>query len=200
MSYDEKALEAKKAEITAIAEGAIEKLTGDSERVANSVIEAFATLTPPERPPMSLDLIVMGLGPRPSAASRKPGNIVLNWRKLVEIIPDATLAATGAKESSWLMLLAALYIWNKLWRAAEEKLTDIEATIILALWKNKNADKKISMDGGYEKANAVRSGFNLSPISRITYEHAINRLLELGCVELENDWLWLREWVRVKYS
>jgi hypothetical protein len=147
-----------------------------------------------------MELIVLNVARAPRGRSRKPGNVLLNWRKLLEIVPDTTLAAAGAVESRWLTALAALYVWNKLWRGAEEKLTDAEATIIFALWKIRNSESKVSMDDGFEHTNLVRDGFKLPPLPRGAYEEAIDRLLEMSCVELEDNWLWLREWVRIKYS
>jgi len=58
--------------------------------------------------------------------SRKPGNIFLNWRKLMDIVPDAAIATAG-------------------------------------------------------------------------YNKAINRLLAMECIEIDNGIISLREWVRVSY-
>jgi hypothetical protein len=201
MSYDERALQAKKIELTAVAEHAVDKHTTNGASVANLVVQAFAKLSPPENPEVYAELIVLSVARRPTGESRKAGNIYLNWKKLVDIVPDAALAAAGgAAGPPWLLVLAGLYIWNKLWRGAQEKLTDIEATIILALWRNRNAENKISEDEGYEKTNVLRREFELPELSKASYQEAINRLLKIDCIELDEGWLWLREWVRVAYS
>jgi hypothetical protein len=201
MSYNEGALQTKKIELTALAEHAFEKHTADKAPLAHLVVEAFAELSPPEDSKGYMHLIVLSVAKLPTAESRKAGNIYLNWKKLIEIVPDGALAAAGAATGpSWLIPLAGLYIWNKLWCGVHEKLTDVEATVILALWKNRNIKNKISEDEGYEKTNALRLGLNLPELSRASYEEAISRLLKMKCVKLENGWLWLREWVRVSYS
>jgi hypothetical protein len=50
MSYDEEALKAKKIELAALAEHAVEELTTDKVLLARLVVEAFAELSPPETP------------------------------------------------------------------------------------------------------------------------------------------------------
>jgi hypothetical protein len=201
MTYDEEALRAKQVELTALAEQAIEQHTTDKAPIAHLVVEAFADLSAPEKPPSYMRLIVLNVAKTPTASSRKAGNIYLNWKKLIDIVPDGTLAAAGATTGpSWLIPLAGLYIWNKLWCGSEEKLTEVEATVILALWKNKNSMNKILEEDGYEKTNVIRSDYSLPKLSKSSYESAINRLLKMKCVKLENGWLWLREWVRVTYS
>lgn len=199
MSRDNQALELKKAELAKLAEIAINERAADSASIARLVVGAFASVTPPIEPPVRIELIVMNVSRTPRAESRKPGNIVLSWRKLFEIVPDATLAAAGAKEATWLIPFAALYIWSKLWRAAKEDLTDVEATILYALWKSRNAKNKVESGIGYEKTNSARLECGLPAISRDSYQKAVDRLLKLQCVEMKDGWLWLREWVRVTY-
>ena len=49
MSYDERALQAKEIELTAIAENAVQKHTTNKASVATLVVQAFAKLSPPEK-------------------------------------------------------------------------------------------------------------------------------------------------------
>ena len=107
MSYDEGALEAKKKELTALAEQAVGEHTTDKSPVADLVVQAFAELSPPENLTIYVHLIVLSMAEQPAAESRKAGNIYLNWKKLIDIVPDAALAAAGAASGpSWLIPLA----------------------------------------------------------------------------------------------
>src|ERR1044072_1566871 len=201
VTYDEEAFRAKQTELIALAEEAVEQHTTDTAPVAELVVEAFVKLSAPEKPPIHTHLIVLNVAQTPAAASRKAGNIYLNWKKLIDIVPDGTLAAAGAATGpSWLIPLAGLYIWNKLWSGSEEKLTEVEATVILALWKNRNGQNKILEEDGYEKTNIIRLEIGLPKLSKATYQSAINRLLKMECIKLENGWIWLREWVRLVCS
>src|SRR5262249_10110301 len=127
----------------------------------------------------------------------------LNWRKLIDIVPDISLAGLGAVTlpvaPAIAAVLAALYVWNKLWRGSVEELSDVEAVTILALWQNRNPQKKISEQDGFTKTNDLRATYSLPPLSQRQYAGAISRLIEIDCIELENGVIWLREWVRVKY-
>jgi hypothetical protein len=166
---------------------------------AKSLVDAFADITPPELP--GLELITINSLYRPTARSRKPGNLLLNWRKLMDIVPDVTLASAGAVGLPvWAIPLAALYVWNKVWRGTSEEFTQTEATIILALWKNRNGENRISEDDGFSKTNSVRTATGLSPLTRGDYIEAIDRLIRIQCIELTNGIIWLREWIRVKYG
>lgn len=36
-------------------------------------------------------------------------------------------------------------------------------------------------------------------LTEAEYQRAVNRLVEMKCIELDDGIIWLREWVRVKY-
>lgn len=73
----------------------------------------------------------------------------------MDVVPDAALIAARAAAQPWLWPLAGLSIWNKVWRGMEEKLSDVEATTIWGLWKNRNGQNKIPEDVGFAKTNAL---------------------------------------------
>jgi hypothetical protein len=197
---DEKAREAKQTELVLIAQDAMARMGTNNPQLARAVVEAFAKITAPKEPSPFADFTTLYVGERPRGESRKPGNIILNWHKLIEFVPDATLAAAAAKDMTWLIPFAALYIWLKLWRAAKEDLTDVEATVIFAFWKYKDATNKIPLDAGFEKTKTARAELKLPAISRETYEKAVNRLLDLDCIDLKDGSVRLRELVKVSYS
>lgn len=201
VSFDKKALETKALELTFVAKLAVEQHSPSGDVVAAATMGAFAELSPPTEPELLAQLIVLSVARQPRAESRKPGNIYLNWRKLVDIVPDGVLAAAGAATGpSWLIPFAGLYIWNKVRRGSEEQLTDIEATVVLGLWKSRDANNKVSEDVGFARTNSVRRDYALPELSRFSYEEALTRLAKMQCLELKDGQIWLREWIRVSYS
>lgn len=171
-----------------------------------TLVRAFARLTAPEEPEeaeFTLGYITLDAVSN-QGESRKPGNLFLNWRKLFDLGPDTVLAGIGAATASaavqpWAIPLAALYIWNKVWRGAEEPLTEVDACILLALWQNRNSENKITEADGEVHTNALRSKQGLSALSVSEYAKALSRLAKLECIELSDGVVWLREWIKVKY-
>ena len=205
MNYDESAAESKRQELLDAALSAGAPVHELPVAVLESVLAAFTSVTPPEKPEVRFDFItVNSLHTTPKAQSRKPGNVLLSWRKLVDIVPDISLAGLGAATLPVAPVLAAalagLYIWNKVWRGSAEDFSDVEALTILALWQHRNGENKINENDGLVKANQLRAQYSMPPLTPGQYAAAVNRLIEVHCIELENGVIWLCESVRVKYS
>lgn len=87
-------------------------------------------------PSYSYEVQLITLSSKGGGTSRKPGHILLNWRRMFDVAPDVSIASFGiADDSPFIRGLVGLYMWNKVWRGAEEDLTDIEASIIETLWR-----------------------------------------------------------------
>ena len=204
MKFQEDAARAKRAQLLSDAAlGPVGQILPEGAR--RRLVDAFARVTPPEEPEFAIEKItISSIHDTPKATSRKPGNVLLNWRKLLEIVPDVSLAGLGAATlpvaPEVAFFLAALYIWNKVWRGAIEEFSDVEAVTILALWEHKNGKNKISEQEGFTKTNEVRGRYELPPLTANQYASAINRLVSIECIELEGGIIWLREWVQKKYS
>ena len=89
------------------------------DKAVEKLIESFCKIKEPEHEAVEprFDLVVarfnnFGLD---SAISVKPGNIVLNWRRLFTSIPNITLTGAGAIAQPLLWPFAALVIWNEIW-------------------------------------------------------------------------------------
>lgn len=203
MADDHKALEEKKRAIVALAENALSQYGSSSLQLANFTVEAFTRITPPTSEKEShMELIVFRANSRGTrrGSTRKPGNIYLNWQKLMDVVPDVTLASAGAATApAWLLPFIGLYVWNKLWSGAKEEFSEAEAVIMYSLWNNKDNQNKISDDQGYEVTNKFLSEMDTPALSRSEYDHSISRLLRMECIELNEGVIWLREWVRVSY-
>lgn len=203
MEYDEDAARAKHAQL--LRHAALGPVgTSLDENARLRLVNAFVRVTPPEKSELSIGLITISSPyDAPKAKSRKAGNVVLNWRKLLDIVPDVSLAGLGAATlpvaPQIAVVLAGLYIWNKVWRGAVEEFSDVEAVTILALWENRDGRNKIPESDGFTRTNQVRGRYGLPPLSVGQYASAIKRLVDLKCIELEEGVIWLREWIEVKY-
>jgi len=200
MGYDNEALVKKRHELLALSQSSVPSSVEAGEDIAEFLIDKFIHIEPPA---IEFALYFMTIAAKNcyDGVSRKPGNIVLNWRKLMDVIPDSIVAvATSVSVPSWVLPFVGLYVWNKIWCGSEEKLTEIEATIIYALWKNRNRNNnKISEDSSFKKTNLARREMNLLELSRTEFDLGINRLLKMRCIEIENGVIWLREWVKIEY-
>ncbi|MDZ4817597.1 MAG: hypothetical protein SGJ20_01345 [Planctomycetota bacterium] len=201
MKFDQSAAETKSSQMREAAMKARRSVSTLSTGIINDVLEAFAQVTPPQEPELTIGLVtISSLYTSPQAQSRKPGNVLLNWRKLIDIVPDVSLAGLGAATlpvaPGWSIVLAGLYIWSKVSRSSTEVFSDIEAIVILAFWKNKNSDNKIPEAEEFTRANELRASYSLQPLTHGQYASAVDRLTTIDCLELEDGIIWLREWVR----
>lgn len=169
----------------------------DVDQVAiDHVLRDFATVVPPEYSYTSELITMNSTG---GGVSRKPGNILLNWRRLFDVGPDVGVAVVGAVgQNAFVVSLIALYIWNKVWRGSESPLTEAEASVIEALWSNGAGKRTIESEDGYRMTNELRVRRSAVPLSRAEFEAAIDVLTSMQCVEVTGDKIWLREWVRKK--
>lgn len=92
----------------------------------------------------------------------------------------------------WLIPFIALSVWNRLWRSSKEELTKTEAIVIGALWQNRNGENKIPEATGLEHTNEVRSSMGLQPLLTSEFDVAVNRLMEMQCIEMNHGVIWLR--------
>lgn len=169
----------------------------DQKAVAQYMFDHFATVTEPKSEGDMQLITAAGLG-RP-AVSRKPGNILLNWRKLFDTSPDVLVAVAGAGAGGpFVRGLIGLYVWNRIWRGVEEPISEVEASVIESLWCGRAARKRIPEDVAFGIVNDARAQYGLDQLSRAEFTAAIDRLVELRCVELNDGEVWLREWVRKK--
>lgn len=200
MVIDHKTLDQKKQEIHQLLQSAHGKLSSEDQDIIGMVERSFIKLTPPTETDMIIKCITASPSGFGDGYSRKPGNIVLNWAKLANLVPDIIITvASGATAPSWLLFFICLDVWNKLWCNSKEELTEVEAIIICSLWQNRNHENKIPADKGFAKTNTSMKKYDRNPISRKVFENSITRLVNIGAIELESGVIWLREWVRVKY-
>ena len=142
----EKRAEEKKQEIFEIAQNTIAPYFSNPEQLSRKIIEHFCRIAPPEID-TTIHLITNikpgGLG---GAKSSKPGNIWLNWRKLLIDGAESILTIVGAVAVPWLIPLAGLVVWNKVWSLASIKIDERHAAVIWTMWKNRDEENCIEND------------------------------------------------------
>ncbi|MCD7928614.1 MAG: hypothetical protein LUF86_00450 [Clostridiales bacterium] len=167
----------------------------------NLVIYGRLSITPPKEPPTHMEYLTMDpLRNYRGGSSIKPGNISLNMRKLVESVPDViTIGAGMASDHPIIIVCGALSICRKLRNIATVKVEKEQAFVIVALWKNCNPDHSISPENGFEVTNKLLNRYGESEITNIKYNHIIDSLEKMQCIELEDNAIWLKEWISDKY-
>ncbi len=186
-------------------EGLAEKIDaglGDDESLPiaakEALIAAFCHVRPPEIPEVEhrIDYIRVFDGGRKGGVSIKPGNVTLNWRKLIGSLPGIVLTGAGATTSPWLIVLGALVIWKDLYSTSRVDLGPLHATAMLTMWNNHDGRNRISEEEARELTNEALEKFDLNQTSPATFASIINDLSLTGCVELSDGEIWLREWIR----
>lgn len=192
------------ARIGEAAREAVAPIAGLGDAEAAAIAAAF-TLTssdailPDATPPDArAGLAVIEVDDLPRGFSRKFGNLFLSWRKLFEILPDIALAASAAAGGQpWLVVAAALYVWNRLRNGATERFSDAEALVLYALWQAAGRGGRIGYDDGLAATARTAARFGAARLSASAFARAIDTLLRIGCVRLWDGEIFLVEDVRI---
>jgi len=200
MQYDFDALKDKAHELRAHLLALVPGQDGNCEQIADEIMKKSLFLTPPEKREMTTQFVVIGsIGE--GGRSYKPGNISLDWKNLVELSASLPLlAGSVAKAQPWAYFCIGLGLVMRLVRMADKELGDAEASVMYALWLGRGQDGRISEEAGYKNANAVRKAAGQPPLSRDDFETAINKLLKIRCIGMENGIILLRERVIIHYN
>lgn len=192
----------KKAELI----GVIEEKAGNSEIEADKLFDEFINngyikITPPKKEkPMMYFMTFDQLSNYQKGQSVKPGNIVMNIKKLIASISDITAMAVSVYyDIPILKVCSALSIWQKLMDIMTVEIDRKQAVVIIALWKNCNSNHKINIDHGYECVNFLYKELEETEISWSDYNKVIDQLIKLKCIEIIDEVIWLREWVSKEY-
>lgn len=180
-------------ELRAFASG-LDVAKGLGEGELDTLLHSIATIRPPT---YEYNSELITFSSTAGGVSRKPGNILLSWSRLFDLGPDVGVAAVGsADQSHYVRALIGLYVWNKVWRSSELELTDAEASVIEALWRNGARRRELPADEAFAVTNDLRLLRSTTALSRPGFEQALDVLVGMGCVEIEGNSVWLREWVR----
>jgi hypothetical protein len=201
MTYDEQKQKSKALELVGIAAKGLGACDPNiKEPAAVEIIRYFAQISAPEEPPAELELITLDLPRRGRAKSTKPGNIRLNLRKLITAAAGGALAVAGAIHPPWMIVLAAIVVWDSVWSCAEVPLSETEAAIVWTMWKNSDDRHTIPREGLLDLVNQHLNRYGRGSIGQEQFQESLRNLERIQCIESSNDshW-WLREWVSVNY-
>lgn len=187
---DNDAKEKKRDELLALARRELGPLSSH----APFVVDNFTSLVAPQNPPIVLEMIVANRGGRSGGRSRKPGNILLNWRRLFGESPDLILTGAGVIATPWLIPLAALSIFNKLWANASIELTKEQATCLFAMWHRCDDHHVIDHATAGASCRELFSVYLWPEPSDQLLCHIYQDLQTLRCIEPRGpNTFWLRE-------
>lgn len=204
MGYDERRAEEKRKELRTLIAGAFRPLVSDqADRLAAEVMQHFISVSAPYWEPPFIEFITMHSGGRHGATSTKPGNVTLNMRNLVMAIASGILTITGAMATPWALLLGALVTWDSLWSCLQLEIGEVQASVLWALWKNRDENNTVAKNYVQDLVNRERAEFGQQSLTEKEVEYALKDLKRMGCIkESSNDagrW-WLCESVRVSYQ
>jgi len=194
---DEKALNAKRAELIADVAAILDPVDA---HLAGLIVEAFCQMTPPLEPPRMIHMITAQSGGLGGGETTKPGNLRLNWHKLVRSCGDMVLTAAGVAAHPVLIPFAALSLWNKYWTHATIPLSREQATALFAMWSRKDSKNRITRDVAIAAVNDLLAVFKLPLIDQKQFDVIERDLTHLRCIECDQDGIWLREWVKTTYE
>jgi hypothetical protein len=204
MEYDEASAEAKRQEIVGQMADALEAAVGpDGHRLAAVAAEHFLTVTAPYSDASPLGRITMLEGGAGGAQSVKPGNIVLNLRKLIIAAANGTITVISTMASPWLVLLGALVVWDSLWSCVVVRISEQHASVLWAMWVKRDERQTIAISDVPLSVNRERARFGRAPLADSDIALAIESLHRMRCIELfapDPTRYWLREWVTLKYA
>lgn len=156
---------------------------------------------PQEESPMMQMLTIDSLKDFNTGKSIKPGNIKLNIRHLLESMPEITTSIVEiATDIPILKVCAALNIWKIIRDIISVEITKEQAIAIIALWENCNHQHRITLEDGFDCFKTLYTNIEKSECTWEQYLKIINDLEKIDSIELDENEIWLREWVSKRYT
>ena len=198
----EKRAEEKEQEILKITKDTIAPHFSNPEQLSLQIINHFCGITPPEIEIDTKKYLIAGMKPGGLGGARcsKPGNIWLNWKKLLVDGSESILTIVGAVEVPWLIPLAGLVVWNKVWSLLSIRIDERHAAVIWTMWENRDEENCIKNDKVLYLVNKDLSKYNRLTINEEELRDISKDLEDMNCIKgtEENKW-WLRESVETTY-
>jgi hypothetical protein len=164
------------------------------------IVSNFCAITPPEVDETMYMLTLSAAG-RHGGSTTKPGNLLLNFRKLVAAVGAGGLTLAGIL-GPWTGILAALVLWDLLYSQLKVNLSEREAAVLLAMWKNCDLNNQIEQEAIFRTVNETLTRNGRHMLSEEELSDSLKTLEKMSCIQrvasIENRW-WLRESVRVPY-
>lgn len=199
-------LEKKKDELNQIISKAFDAIyIADNINSTKPIVDfyksGFINITAPqEEPPMMHMLTMDSLRNYQKGESIKPGNIRLNFKNLINSLPEiTTLVVSVFADIPILKICAALSVWKVLRDIMTVEITKSQAVIIYALWKNCSKENKIKLEEGFNNANNLIRNIEETELTWDKYVETVEELEKLECLEIDETGVCLCECISRKY-
>lgn len=165
------------------------------------ISSGFLSITAPEEDPPLMSFLTMdSLNNYSKGRSIKPGNILLNFKELMETIPDMVeMAVTIALDIPVLKVCAALNLCKSLRDVFTVEISKEQAYLIVSLWKNCDSRHRITIEEGFNAVNVLLTEYGEEALNNTKYNYLLDCLEKIGCIELEDGVIRLREWISRNY-
>ena len=181
----------------------LEKKQIDSEEILQSLQNSDVLLltAPQQEMPMMEFLTVNSLNNYNKGTSIKPGNIILNIRKLIISLPEliTNISDFFSKDSPVYKVYVVLNILKKIKHITTIEITEDQSLAVLALWRNYNQHQRIKLEEGFERCRTLYKSINKPTYTFEQYLKVIDDLEKIGSLHLNDDGILLCELVNIKY-
>jgi len=130
---------------------------------ASEVVQHFAKVDAPEGPSLDTTYTTTAAsytsaGGLKGMTGTKPGNIRFNMGKLYMAIAEGVFNSVGGVLTMpWLLFVAALILWGRLYAAATIQYPENEAAVLRTMWQRRDPKTRTVADAGlFEAVNAER--------------------------------------------
>ncbi|MBS1484631.1 hypothetical protein AAAU98_11885 [Enterocloster citroniae] len=169
--------------------------------VKHAMFDSCIIMTPPEQEPPVMHMLVMSsLSDYKRGTSIKPGNIKINMKKLIDTLPESVEAGVAlAMDIPILKVCAALHIWKMIRNVMSVEITKEQAVVIMSLWKNADERHIISLEKGWDCANRMCRQTSNKEFTQEWYTTILEELERIDSIKVNEDGIWLCEWVAQRY-
>lgn len=196
--------DSKKRELCSVAHVAMSRVHSSITMAeASQLVDACVVITPPGEEVVIIKYLRIGAGGRDGGSSAKPGNVLLNLRKLVVAAASGVLTLSGGVLAPWLYVVGGLVIWDSLYSCLQIEVDETTAAVIWTLWKYADGENTIAKDGLLARVNAELKRHQGRAVSQEQLQQSLQKLERMSTIATSRTDLtrwWLREWVRVRYS
>lgn len=178
-------------------------LSGDNKKIVQDLLECncLNVTSPQQEPPRLCYITVDSFNDYHHGNTIKPGNIRINIKILIDKIPEIIADSVSIiSDIDILKICAVISIWKMLRDISTIELKKEQAIVIVALWKKCNRKHMVSLEDGYRNANMLCKQIDENEFTWEQYISIIEELEKIECIELNNDGIWLCEWVSRKYE
>lgn len=168
-----------------------------TDETIDEILEEFIFTSYESPPNDNIELITLFSDGRRGGESIKIENISLRWSKLLRAIPGMTLTVAGLNAEPWLIILAALAVWNEVRKQKRVELNVKHAGALMAIWQLTRKSASIREEEARDQANRLLEDWNENRLDTATFAATINDLDNFGCIRLKDGKIRLIEEMKI---